>query len=232
MKYDNIRSGVFVSRKNRFIAEVKIGDEITVCHVKNTGRLKELFVPGAEVFLEESKNPARKTRFDLVAIKKGDMIVNVDSMAPNAAFREFLERTDFFGKISEIRPECRYKNSRFDFFFITDGKKAFAEVKGVTLERNNVALFPDAPTERGIKHINELCECADEGYGAYIIFVVQMKGVTRFSPNINTHKQFADALLDARKKGVNILCFDCNTTQDTMIIDREIEVVLNEKTDP
>ncbi len=226
MKYDSIHSGIFVSRKNRFIAEVNVGGSPVLCHVKNTGRLKELLVTGAEVFLEESKNPERKTKFDLISVKKDGKTVNIDSTAPNAAFGEFLKRTEFFGDITDISPECRYKNSRFDFFFVANGKKTFAEVKGVTLERDGTALFPDAPTERGIKHINELCDCVSEGYMAYIVFVIQMKGVKSFSPNAETHKEFAQTLAKARQKGVGILCFDCEVSPDSMFIDDRIEVVL------
>lgn len=226
MKYKNIRKAEFVSRKNRFIAEIKLDGNIYSCHVKNTGRLKELLVPGAEVFVEETDNKERKTRYSLISVKKGKEVVNIDSQAPNKVFYEWVKNGGFCEGAVLIKPEKTFGNSRFDCYIETEKDKIFVEVKGVTLEKNGTALFPDAPTERGVKHLRELCECVREGYKAYIVFVVQMKGVHSFSPNIETHKEFADALAECKEKGVNILCVDCDVTPDTLRISNKIEVKL------
>lgn len=224
MQYKNIIEGKFISRPNRFIANVEISGKTEVCHVKNTGRCRELLIPGAVVYLEKSDNPNRKTKYDLISVYKGDRLINMDSQAPNKVFGEWLENGSLFKNVSLIRPETKYKNSRFDFYAEADGKRIFAEVKGVTLERDGVALFPDAPTERGIKHINELCECVIDGYEGYIVFVVQMSGVKHFAPNIETHKAFADALKNAEKCGVNILCLDCITERNSLRINEYVPV--------
>ena len=202
------------------------GREETV-HVKNTGRCKELLTPDARVFLEESDNPERKTKYDLIAVYKGDNLVNMDSQAPNKVFYEWAE--EYFGKDAKIRPETKYKNSRFDCFIEVSGRKIFAEVKGVTLENDGVASFPDAPTERGVKHIEELMTAVSEGYEAYVFFVVQMKGVKYFTPNYKTHRAFGEALKKAKEKGVNIVCVDCKVTPDTLKIDKFIDVKLEEE---
>ncbi len=227
MKYKKIREGKFISRPNRFIANVEINGKVEVVHVKNTGRCKELLIPDARVFLEESDNPQRKTRYDLIAVFKGDNLINMDSQAPNKVFYEWA--WEYFGEGAKIRPETKYKNSRFDCFIEVDNRRIFAEVKGVTLETDDVASFPDAPTERGIKHIEELCAAVSEGYEAYIFFVVQMKGVKYFTPNYKTHRAFGEALKKAKKKGVNIVCVDCRVTPDSLFIDDFIEVKLEEK---
>ena len=226
MKYENIKEAIFLSRPNRFIATVDIDGKQETVHVKNTGRCKELLISGARVFLEESQNPERKTKYDLVAVYKGDTLVNIDSQAPNKVFYEWAR--EYFGKNAYLRPETKYKNSRFDCFIEVEGRKIFAEVKGVTLEESGVASFPDAPTERGIKHIEELCEAVSEGYEAYIFFVVQMKGISYFTPNYRTHRAFGEALKKAQEKGVNIVCADCTVTPDTLSIDGFIEVKLEE----
>jgi sugar fermentation stimulation protein A len=226
MKYENIKEAVFLSRPNRFIATVLVDGKEETVHVKNTGRCKELLVPNAKVFLEKSQNPERKTKYDLVAVYKGDTLVNIDSQAPNKVFYEWAR--EYFGKDAFLKPETKYKNSRFDCYIEVDDRKIFAEVKGVTLEENGVASFPDAPTERGIKHIEELCEAASEGYEAYIFFVVQMKGISYFTPNYKTHRAFGEALKTAQKKSVNIVCVDCTVFPDTLLIDDFIEVKLEE----
>ncbi|MBO5743006.1 MAG: DNA/RNA nuclease SfsA [Clostridia bacterium] len=224
MKYENIKNGIFVSRPNRFIANVIINGKEEVCHVKNTGRCKELLIPGCEVILEESKNPLRKTKYDLIAVYKDKRLINIDSLAPNKVFGEWADK--YFKNVSLIKSEVKFGNSRFDFYIEADGKRIFAEVKGVTLEKDGVVLFPDAPTQRGLKHINELCEAVKQGYGAYIFFIVQMDNVKYFTPNKETHKAFADALKKAKKKGVKIKCFNCIVNEDELFIKNEVKVKL------
>ncbi len=227
MKYDNIVTGRFLTRPNRFIAHIEIDGEVSVCHVKNTGRCKELLTEGAEVYLETSKNPERKTKYDLIAVKKGNTLINLDSQAPNKVFYEWARV--YFGEKVKMTPEKRYKNSRFDYYIEKEDQKIWVEVKGVTLEENGVARFPDAPTERGIKHLKELCDAVAEGYTAYMVFVVQMKGIKYFEPNIITHKAFGDALEKAHESGVNILCIDCKVTPDTLVADKLLNVYINGK---
>ncbi len=225
MNYKTVRQGVFLSRPNRFIAQVIIDGKEEICHVKNTGRCKELLIPGVTVYLEEASNLQRKTKYDLVAVEKGERLINLDSQAPNRAFLEWGPR--FFGKNAIILPEKTFQNSRFDFL-VTDckGKKSFVEVKGVTLEQDGVVLFPDAPTERGVKHLKELCNCVQEGYGAYIFFVVQMKNVKYFTPNEKTHPEFAQALRVAKQEGVQIYAVDCKVTPKEMKIEDFVDVIL------
>ena len=224
MTYNNIKRGIFLSRPNRFIAHIEIDGKEEICHVKNTGRCKELLIPGVRVLVQESSNPERKTKYDLISVYKGERLINMDSQAPNKVFAEWAGK--YFKNISYIKPEARYKNSRFDFYIEAEGKKIFAEIKGVTLEDDGVVLFPDAPTERGVKHINELCSAIDDGYEAYIFFVVQMEGVRYFTPNKNTHPEFALALKEAEKKGVNICCVDCYADKTELKIKNEVRVIL------
>lgn len=228
MKYHSVVQGRFIARPNRFIAYVEIDGTEEVCHVKNTGRCRELLIPGATVYLEVadmSKNPHRKTGYDLIAVEKGDRIINMDSQAPNRAFLEWAPA--FFGENAKIFPEKTYGKSRFDFYVETeDGGCHFVEVKGVTLEQNGVVLFPDAPTERGRKHILELCNCVENGFFAHLFFVVQMKGISYFTPNVATDKKFAQALKTAEEHGVKIYALDCNVTADTMKISEFLEVRL------
>ncbi len=226
MTYQNITPARFIARPNRFIAEVEINGKPESVHVKNTGRCRELLIPGCEVFLEKSANPNRKTAYDIVAVKKGKILINMDSQAPNAAADEWLKKSGVFSENAETARERVYGASRFDFG-ITDGKRhAFLEVKGVTLEENGVAMFPDAPTLRGVKHLCELCECVREGYEAYVLFVIQMKGITVFRPNESTHPEFADALRKARSCGVNLLAYDCVVTPESMVIDAPVPIML------
>lgn len=227
MIYKNVVKGKFISRPNRFIAVAEIGGEEYRCHVKNTGRCRELLVDGAEIFLEESDNPDRRTRYSLIAVKKGGRLINMDSQAPNKAVGEWLEKGGFpGGELSLIQAERTYGKSRFDYYIESGGRKIFLEVKGVTLEENGVVMFPDAPTERGVKHIYELCRCMDEGYEAWLLLVVQMKGVRYFTPNDKTHPQFGEALRYAEKRGVNILAVDCEVTENSMEISEKVEVRL------
>ena len=215
MRYGKMVSGRFVARPNRFIAHVEIDGAIHVCHVKNTGRCKELLVPGAQVFCEESPKETRKTKYDLVAVQKGDRLINMDSQAPNAAAREWL-LSGGLGNISDLRPETFHKDSRFDFSFTRNGKPCFLEVKGVTLEADGVCAFPDAPTQRGVKHLKGLAEAAREGYGAYVLFVIQMADVKYLRPNDATDPAFSAALRAAAEAGVEILAVDCAVSPDTM----------------
>lgn len=225
MKYRKVLPGVFLRRPNRFIAHVEADGKTWVCHVKNTGRCRELLVPGAKVWLEESVNPARKTKYDLIAVEKGSLLINMDSQAPNRAAREFLPR--LLPGLTLLRPETVWGNSRFDFYAETAaGERWFVEVKGVTLEEQGVARFPDAPTERGAKHLRELCHCVDEGFRAAVLFVIQMKGVTVFEPNAATDPAFAKALRNAEKHGVEVFAYDCLVTPDTMTIDQPVPVRL------
>lgn len=226
MNYHHIIEGTFIARPNRFIAHVETKDGIQVCHVKNTGRCRELLVPGCRVYLETADNPARKTKYDLVAVEKGDLLINMDSQAPNRAVGEWLEKKILYPDLTSFKPEVKYKNSRFDFYIEAGGRKIFLEVKGVTLEEKGTARFPDAPTERGVKHIRELISCMDDGYEAAILFVIQMKGIHTFMPNDDTHRAFGDTLREARAKGVSILARDCLVTKDSMEIQDPVPVVL------
>ncbi len=231
MKYQNIVKGKFIERPNRFIARVDVGGEIQTVHVKNTGRCKELLVPNCTVYLELSDNPYRKTLYDLVAVEKqrennSPLLINMDSQIPNACTEEWLKKGNIFSNDAIIKREVTHKNSRFDFY-VEDGKlKSFLEVKGCTLENSGIAAFPDAPTERGVKHIKELIECAQNGYEAYILFVIQMNEVSVFKPNDKTHREFGDTLREAKEKGVNILAYDCIVTPETIVINKEIKVEL------
>jgi len=227
MRYSHIRKGEFLRRPNRFIAHVLLNGEEVICHVKNTGRLKELLLPGATVFLEESDNTARKTRFDLVAVMRGDAVVNIDSQAPNQAVGDWLRKGDLFEDVSHVKAETRYGASRFDFYIESaSGRKAFLEVKGVTLLQEDVARFPDAPTTRGIKHIEELVKCIEDGYEAYILFLLEMKGSRWMEPNDATHPAFGKALREAAAKGVKVLAYDCIVTPDRLEVDKKVEVRL------
>lgn len=226
MKYNNILQARFVSRPNRFIAEIDINGKREICHVKNTGRCKELLTPNANVYVQYFDNPKRKTKYDLISVYKGTELINMDSQAPNKVFGEWVKNGNFIANASKIKPECKYKSSRFDFYIEAGNRKIFAEIKGVTLEENGVVMFPDAPTERGVKHIKELCECVKDGYEAYIFFIVQMKNCSFFTPNRGTHSEFADALIEAEKSGVNIKALNCSVTPDELLIDREVEIKL------
>ena len=226
MKYQNIERAVFLARPNRFVAHIEINGEQETCHVKNTGRCRELLIPGAEVYLQRSENPNRKTKYDLIAVKKGKRLVNMDSQIPNYAVREWLEKGGLFQKITQLRMETQYGNSRFDLYLEADGKKIFMEVKGVTLEEDGIARFPDAPTERGVKHVHELIKCKKDGYEAYLFFVIQMKGVRCFTPNDRTHPAFGGALRQAASEGVHILAYDCQVTEDSIEVDQRIQVRL------
>ncbi len=227
MKYKNIITAKFISRPNRFIAVVEIDGKKETVHVKNTGRCKELLIPGTTVFLEKTDNPTRKTQYDLITVlKNGEKLINMDSQVVNEIAVDWLKKGNIFPKDSVIRREVKYGNSRFDVYMENGSRKAFLEVKGVTLEDNGEVSFPDAPTERGVKHIGELTESLEEGYEAYILFVIQMKGVDYFRPNNEMHREFGDALRKASESGVKVLAVDCIVTEDSIEIDSEVEVRL------
>ena len=217
MKYDNMTPGVFLSRPNRFIAHVQIEGQTEVVHVKNTGRCRELLVPGCRVYCQRSGNPNRKTKFDLIAVEKGERLINMDSQAPNQAAGEWL-RGGGLGELSDLRAEVKHGDSRYDFSFLKDGKRCFLEVKGCTLEQDGVCAFPDAPTERGAKHIRGLTAAVGEGYGGYILFVIQMSDVKYIRPHDETDPAFGAALREAAAAGVQVLAMDCAVTEDTMEI--------------
>ena len=225
MRYENMVPGIFRSRPNRFIAHVEINGTEVVCHVKNTGRCRELLTPGAAVWCQKSSNPNRKTGYDLITVQKGERLINMDSQAPNTAAKEWLQAGGL-GKIENLKAEAKHGDSRFDFSFTKDGKPCFLEVKGVTLENDGVCAFPDAPTERGAKHLRELAKLAREGYGAYVLFVIQMEGVKYLHPNDLTDKPFGDALREAKNAGVVIMAYDCKITVNTMDISNKVEVKL------
>ena len=223
MKYQNIVPATFLARPNRFIATVEVDGQAAVAHVKNTGRCQELLVPGAQVYLYESSNPQRKTKYDLIAVYKGDMLVNMDSQVVNDVAEEYLRRVYPQAK---IRREVTYKASRFDFYIENGEDKIFIEAKGVTLENEGVVSFPDAPTERGVKHVNELISAKKEGYLCGILFIIQMKNVKYFTPNDERHPAFGEALRQARAQGVSVTAVSCRVTPDTIVPYNEVEVHL------
>lgn len=229
MKYENISEGRFISRPNRFIAEVEMQDGRKTVHVKNTGRCRELLVPGAAVYLEKSAAPGRKTDYDLVAVQKDGKIVNMDSLAPNRTVHEWIASGKYFKDVTLIKPESFYKDSRFDFYVEAGTRKIYIEVKGVTLEKDRTALFPDAPSERALKHVEELIEAVGKGFEGYVIFVIQMKGPERFIPNREAQPEFADALQRAKEAGVHILAYDCSVSADEIELCEPVEVELQTK---
>lgn len=278
MQYTNVMAGKFIARPNRFIAHVEIAGQEEIVHVKNTGRCKELLMPGVTVYVQHFPEGKRKTKYDLIAVEKvveglpvhGDLeyasalefggvvhskaddsvgvvyskandsvgvihstlskkptlLINMDSQAPNKVVQEWLVAQEPFGKITYLKPECKHGDSRFDFYVETETKKIFIEVKGVTLEENGVVMFPDAPTERGVKHVQELCQCVQEGYAAAVIFVVQMSGMRYFTPNRRTHAAFAEALERAEACGVQLLALTCAVTPASLAINGEIPIHL------
>ena len=230
MKYNKVIKAKFISRPNRFIAYCEVDGEKETVHVKNTGRCRELLVPDSTVYLAVSDNPERKTKYDLIAVEKetarGNIMINMDSQAPNSAAYEWMSSGGYFGEGVTVRREVTYGKSRFDLYVEQGERRAFVEVKGVTLENDGVASFPEAPTERGIKHVNELVSAFEDGYEAYILFVIQMKGVHTFKPNDETHKAFGDALRHAAESGVKILAYDCAVSPNEMVVDAPIEVKL------
>ena len=225
MQYKNMVAGKFIARPNRFIAHVEIEGKTEICHVKNTGRCRELLVPGAEVFCQVAENPARKTKFDLIAVQKGERLINMDSQAPNIAAGQWLKNGGL-GELENIKAETFHEDSRFDFSFQKDGKACFLEVKGVTLETGGVCAFPDAPTTRGVKHLQGLTKAVRDGFGAYVLFVIQMEDVLYLHPNDITDPAFGKALREAAAAGVQVLAMDCRVTRDSMDIGKAVPVEL------
>lgn len=226
MKYERIEKAVFLERPNRFIAYAELDGHRETVHVKNTGRCAELLVPGASVYIQRSDNPDRKTKWDLISVEKGNRMINMDSQIPNRLVEEWIRAGRLFRGVTLIRPETSYGNSRFDFYIEAEGKRIFIEVKGVTLEENGVCRFPDAPSERAVKHLEELIRAKREGYEAYVFFVIQMKDVRYFTPNTDTHPAFAEALRRAAAAGVSVLAYDCTVSADRISIDAPVDIVL------
>ena len=218
MHYDHIISGTFLKRPNRFIAIVLVGGQEEEAHVKNTGRCRELLIPGARVYLQQHNDPKRKTKYSLIGVSKGNLMINMDSQAPNKAAEEWLLKGGFFPEDISVYRERKYGNSRFDLYIESPVRKAFMEVKGVTLEEDNIVRFPDAPTERGIKHVRELIRCMKDGYEAYLLLVIQMKDVRYFQPNWKTHPEFGMVLREAAEAGVKLLAYDCLVGENFMEI--------------
>ncbi len=225
MRYENMVPGIFIRRPNRFIAQVQFDGREEICHVKNTGRCKELLPEGARVWCQHWDKESRKTKFDLITVQKGERLVNMDSQAPNAAAMEWLEKGGL-GQLHDLRSEVKHGDSRFDFAFTLEGKPCFLEVKGVTLENDGVCAFPDAPTERGVKHLRGLSAAAQEGYGAYVLFVIQMENVKYLRPHDETDPAFGKALREAAENGVQVLAMDCKVTPESMEINNPVEVRL------
>ena len=227
MTYPNSIPARFLSRPNRFVAQVELDGVETTVHVKNTGRCRELLVPGARVWLVKSDNPSRNTAYDLVAVEKGDRLINMDSQAPNAVFGEWAQAGCFVPGLTLLKPEYKHGDSRFDFYWEAGDRKGFVEVKGVTLEQNGAVYFPDAPTQRGIKHLHGLTTCLDEGYEAAVCFVIQMEQADFFSPNDETHPAFGEALRQAHAAGVRVLALSCSVTPDSLSISAPVPVRLS-----
>jgi len=223
--YERIREGIFIERPNRFIAHGLVEGNPEIIHVKNTGRCKELLTPQATIYLQYNADPKRKTNWDLIAVKKGARLINMDAQIPNKVVDEWLVKEALFKQINLIRPETKYKSSRFDFYVEADNQKIFIEVKGVTLEQDGVAMFPDAPTARGVRHLEELIAAIKEGYEAYVIFVIQMEKVRYFTPNKEMDPVFAKTLKEAKRAGVNILALDCLVTDTSIVANKEVPVV-------
>lgn len=225
MKYQAVNQAIFLERPNRFIARVELGGKTVTCHVKNTGRCRELLVPGATVYLAAGQNPNRKTAWDLIAVEKGSRLINMDAQAPNRVFGEWAQQ--FEPEAMAVYPEFTVGQSRLDFCLeLPGGGRHFVEVKGVTLEEEGHVRFPDAPTERGVKHLHELTRLAEEGHRATAFFVIQMEDVADFSPNDVTHPAFGDALRAAAAAGVQVAAYSCRVTPDSMVIDRPVPVIL------
>lgn len=228
MQYDHITRGRFVDRPNRFIAHVELDGAVQTVHVKNTGRCRELLVPGARVYLEGNSDPKRKTAWDLVAVEKSGRLINMDAQAPNRVFDRWVRSGGFLPGVTLVRPEVRFGQSRFDFYVEADGGRHFIEVKGVTLEQDGVARFPDAPTQRGVKHLEELIRAREQGYESWVCFVIQMTPVRWLEPNDATHPAFGDALRRAAAAGVHVLAVDCAVTPDSLTIQRPVPVRLGD----
>ena len=226
MIYPNCVPAVFLSRPNRFVAQVSLDGAVHTVHVKNTGRCRELLLPGAPVFLTKSDNPKRKTAYDLIAVKKGARLINMDAQAPNHVFYEWAAAGGLGLDLTKLAPETRYEDSRFDFYWEAGPRRGFVEVKGVTLEENGRTFFPDAPTQRGVKHLRGLMKAQAEGYEAAVCFVIQMQDVLSFAPNDRTHPEFGAVLRQAAQAGVQVLAMDCQVTPDSLQIRQPVPIDL------
>lgn len=226
MDYGCVVPARFLDRPNRFVAHVLLGQETVTCHVKNTGRCRELLVPGARVYLERGRNPGRRTAWDLIAVEKDGKLINMDAQAPNRVFGEWARAGRFIPGLTLLRPETTFGGSRFDFYWEAPGRRGFVEVKGVTLEEDGVVRFPDAPTLRGVKHLEELVRARRAGYEAAVCFVIQMEDVIRFQPNDRTHPAFGQALRAAAAAGVEVLALDCRVAPDRLELNRPVPVEL------
>ena len=231
MEYRKVIKAVFKRRPNRFVAYAEINGREEIVHVKNTGRCRELLVEGCTIYLAEADNPNRKTRYDLIAVEKirqnkSPLLINMDSQIPNTVTEEWLRKGMLFSENAVIKREVTYRNSRFDFYINDGERKIFLEVKGVTLEKEGIAMFPDAPTQRGVKHINELMKCIDDGYEAYILFVLQMKETSAFQPNDKMHPEFGEALRRAEKAGMNIIAMNCSVSCSEIAINKPVQIIL------
>ncbi|NMC26928.1 MAG: DNA/RNA nuclease SfsA [Syntrophomonadaceae bacterium] len=224
MEYRDMRPARFISRPNRFIAHIEMDGRTETCHVKNTGRCRELLLPGVPLAVQAVESSSRKTKFDLIAVQKGDRLVNIDSQVPNRIFREWVTSSGHFPDLMVLKPESSFRNSRFDFYIRTESQEIMVEVKGVTLEEDGVALFPDAPTERGLKHIADLCSWIEAGHEAYMVFVIQMKDIDYFVPNYATHPDFGQALASAAGRGLKIIALDCEVGFDFITARDFVEV--------
>ncbi len=226
MRYEHIVPARFLSRPNRFIAAVELGGAVETVHVKNTGRCKELLLPGRTVWLSRAESPGRKTAYDLVCVDKDGLLINMDAQAPNRVFAQWAGGGGFLPGLTLLRPETVWGHSRFDFYWEAGERRGFVEVKGCTLEEDGLAMFPDAPTQRGVKHLRELAACREEGYEAAVCFILQMKGCRRFCPNERTHPEFGAALRMAAEAGVRVLAMDCLVTPDSLEVDAAVPVLL------
>lgn len=226
LKYTNIVEGTFLSRINRFTAKAEINEQVEIVHVKNTGRLIKLLKSGSKAYFQKSDKPERKTKYDLIAVEHSGDIINVDSQITNYVAEEWLNKKYLFSDINYLKREVKYGESRFDIYLEHGESKTFIEIKGVTLQENGIAKFPDAPTQRGIKHLKELIKCIDDGYEAYIMFVIQMPNIKWFEPAISIQEEFGAVLNEAKQKGVHVIAYECIMTKDSIEINKEVEVRL------
>ncbi|MCI5650403.1 MAG: DNA/RNA nuclease SfsA [Fusicatenibacter sp.] len=228
MKYDRIEEAVFLDRPNRFIAMIRLNgcDSEIPCHVKNTGRCRELLIPGAKIYVQHLDRPGRKTKYDLIAVEKGERLINMDSQAPNEAAFEWICGGGLFPEPVKVKRESSFGNSRFDLYAESAKRRAFLEVKGVTLEEDGIARFPDAPTVRGVKHVEELVRAREEGYDAYLLFIIQMTEIRYLEPNDKTHPAFGEALRYAKQMGVQLIARECEVRPDSLQITGEVPIHL------
>ena len=229
IRYEKMKQGVFLARPNRFVAHVRIGGREEICHVKNTGRCRELLLPGAEVWCQHHDDPGRKTAWSLITVRKGERLVNLDSQVPNKLALDYVKQGGLGFAPQMVKPEQTYGNSRFDLYYEAGERRGFVEVKGVTLEDGGVARFPDAPTQRGRKHLLELQAAVEAGFDAWVLFVIQMADIRRFEPNWPRDPDFAEALCRAAEHGVQVRAVECFVTEDSLAITKEVPVALKEE---